>query len=91
MIEFTKPDNLNGAQLIEELKAAGIVVKDFPTLDGNNVLLLDLPKKDEAQAQDIVANHKGIDASQDAADVIAKAALLERLGISEEEAKLLMT
>ena len=71
MIEFTKPDKLNGAQLVEELKSAGIAVKDFPTLDGNNVLLLDLSKKDENQAKDIVSNHKGVDAPQETTIALA--------------------
>jgi len=71
VIEFTKPDKLNGAQLVDELKAAGIAVKDFPTLNGNNVLLLDLAKKDEDQAKDIVANHKGIDTPKEVAPSLA--------------------
>ena len=43
----------------------------------------------EAAAAIAEADREAKDA-QDAADVIAKAALLERLGISEDEAKLLL-
>ena len=58
MIEFTKPENLNGAELIAELKASGINASN-PTLDDNDTFWLDLPKKDVEKATAIVEAHKG--------------------------------
>lgn len=61
MIQFTKPTKLNGFQLFEELKSAGIAVKDFPTVDGEGILWLDILAKDEAKAKTIVDAHIGVD------------------------------
>jgi hypothetical protein len=57
MIQFTKPQNLNGAELLDELKAAGVIAKT-PTVDGDN-FWLDLDPSDEAKAKPVVAAHKG--------------------------------
>ena len=57
MIQFTKPQNLNGAELLNELKAAGVTAKT-PTIDGNT-FWLDLDASDKAKAQPIVAAHNG--------------------------------
>jgi hypothetical protein len=69
MIKFTKPENLDGAKLIEELLAAGIksIPKDRstfngyapPLLDGNNDLWLAIDSKDESKAAMVVAAHTG--------------------------------
>ena len=69
MIKFTKPENLDGAKLIEELLAAGIksISKDRstfngyapPMLDGNGDLWLDIDAKDESKAAAVVAAHIG--------------------------------
>jgi len=59
MIKFTKPDNLNGAELIEELQANGVVITQVPVVDGNNDLWLDIDKKDEIKAQFVVDAHSG--------------------------------
>lgn len=59
MIQFTKPVNLNGAELVEELKAAGVQVSDFPTVDGSDILWLDIQSKDEAKASSVVEAHNG--------------------------------
>ena len=59
MIQFNKPTNLNGAELLQELNAAGVVIETPPTLDGNDVLWLDIAAKDEAKAASIVAAHNG--------------------------------
>jgi hypothetical protein len=57
MILFTKPQNLNGAELLDELKAAGIIAQT-PMVDGDN-FWLDLKKSDEAKAKPIIAAHNG--------------------------------
>lgn len=59
MIKFDKPTNLNGQELLNELKAAGVTINDFPTLDGNGELLLPIATKDEAKAKAVVAAHNG--------------------------------
>jgi hypothetical protein len=61
MIEFKKPTNLNGAQLLEELNAAGITVnsKTSPLIDGQGKFWLDISATDESKAKTIVAAHNG--------------------------------
>jgi hypothetical protein len=67
MIKFTKPENLDGTKLTDELIAAGITILSknsatktgfaAPMLDGNSDLWLDIAAKDEAKAAEIVAAH----------------------------------
>ena len=61
MIQFTKPQNLNGAELVAELAAVGVVVDitNSPYLDGEGVLWLNIKEADEAKATPIVAAHNG--------------------------------
>ena len=59
MIQFTKPTNLNGAELLDELKAAGIKINKSPSIDGDGNFWLDIAKADETKAQPIVAAHNG--------------------------------
>jgi len=59
MIQFTRPENLNGAELVKELNDNGIEVTGKPFLDGNNDLWLDINESDKAQAESIVAAHNG--------------------------------
>lgn len=61
MIQFTKPESLNGAQLLRELAAEKIIVKGKAHLDDNLILWLDLPEKDKAKATEIVNAHIGVD------------------------------
>jgi len=58
MIEFTKPINLNGAELIDELKAANIDVIGWPKVDSDR-FFLDISKSDETKAIAVVAAHNG--------------------------------
>ena len=58
MIEFTKPINLNGAELVDELKAGGVSVTGWPKLDGD-VFSLDIAEADKNKAAPIVAAHNG--------------------------------
>lgn len=59
MIKFDKPTNLNGSELITELKAAGITVLDLPVIDGNGDFWLNINAKDEAKAKPIIESHTG--------------------------------
>jgi hypothetical protein len=62
MLKFNKPINLNGAELIDELSTAGIIlhkIKQAPVVDENGSLWLDIAKADEAKAASIVAAHNG--------------------------------
>lgn len=62
MIQFTKPTNLNGTELRDELRLAGVDISDSPNavaVDGNDNLLLDLSEKDKTKAIQVVAAHNG--------------------------------
>lgn len=64
-ISFIKPTNLDGAKLVEELEAAGIVVGNdkpfskWPVVDGENLILLEISEKDKVKAESVVAAHNG--------------------------------
>lgn len=90
MIKFNKPEKLNGSQLLEELKSGEIKIgdSDFPLIDGNGNFWLNVSEKDFSKAETIVNNHIGRDTVN--SYQIKKTALLERLGITEEEARLLL-
>jgi hypothetical protein len=51
MIQFTTPENLNGAELVKELNDNGIEVTGKPFLDGNNDLWLDINESDKTKAK----------------------------------------
>jgi hypothetical protein len=59
MVKFDKPVNLNGAELLAELSAAGVKVSDFPRIDGNGDFWLDIANKDQSKAAPIIAAHNG--------------------------------
>lgn len=59
MIKFTKPTNLNGAELLNELTAAGITITEAPFVDGNGEMFLDIADADAKKAEGIVAAHDG--------------------------------
>lgn len=62
MIKFNKPENLNGAELLDELAAVGIVLdkkEQAPLIDGNGNFWLDIEPADEAKAAEVVAAHNG--------------------------------
>ena len=90
MIQFDKPESLNGEQLVRELKAVGIIVNSetSPLIDGEQNFWLDIPSKDAAKAKPIVAAHIGIDSEIEKAN--ARQEILNRLGITEDEANALV-
>ena len=59
MITFTKPQNLNGKELLDELSAVGVIVEGLPVDDGAGNLILNIASKDEAKAAEVVAAHNG--------------------------------
>ena len=59
MIQFIKPENLNGAELLTELNAGGVVITKSPTIDGDGNFWLDIAEADKAKATPIVAAHNG--------------------------------
>ena len=61
MITFTKPQNLNGTELRDELNAAGVSISysQFSVNIDDDVLLLDIEQSDEIKAAGIVAVHNG--------------------------------
>jgi hypothetical protein len=59
MIEFTKPQNLNGAELLEQLNAGGVSITEPPLLDGAGNFWLNITEADKAKATTIVAAHNG--------------------------------
>jgi hypothetical protein len=59
MIQFIKPQNVNGAELLAELNAGGIPIANPPVIDGKNNLWLDIAEANKAKATPIVAAHNG--------------------------------
>ena len=59
MIQFNKPKNLNGTELLAELNAAGIVVTEPPFDDGQDNIWLQIATSDKAKATLIVTAHNG--------------------------------
>ena len=62
MMQFTKPTNLNGEELRQELNSAGIAISNdikAVSLDDENNLWLDISEADKAKATPIVAAHNG--------------------------------
>lgn len=59
MIKFDKPENLNGAELLNELNVAGIKITEPPLIDGNGEFWLDISNKDKSKAESVVAAHNG--------------------------------
>jgi hypothetical protein len=88
MIKFNKPENLNGTELLAELKVAKVTITQPPLVDGNNDLWLDIAEKDATKAAGIVAAHNGTTVAPDKA--AARQAILDRLGITADEAALLL-
>lgn len=65
MIQFNQPTNLNGAELLDELKAAGITVNALPLIDENGDFWLDIADKDKDKAAAVVAVHNGTTVAKD--------------------------
>jgi hypothetical protein len=59
MIQFTKPNNLNGSELMSELNNANVAITNLPMIDDNGNFWLDIAESDTATATLIVAAHNG--------------------------------
>lgn len=59
MIKFDKPINLNGSELLAELKTNGVVITESPLIDGNGDFWLDVKPADQAKVAAVVAAHNG--------------------------------
>jgi len=59
MIKFIKPTNLNGAELLDELNAAGVTITEPPFVDGNGDLYLDITNAHAKKAESVVSAHNG--------------------------------
>jgi hypothetical protein len=83
MIKYTKPKNLNGAELLDELNAAGVSITEPPFIDGNGDLFLEIADADAKKAEAVVAAHNGntISPEPTIADKLAS------VGLSIEELK----
>jgi hypothetical protein len=86
MIQFIKPENLNGAELRDELNANGVAISDDPfsvKLEGDGSLWLDIAEADKAKATPIVAAHNGTTVAPE----LTVAQKLASVGLSLEELK----
>jgi hypothetical protein len=77
MIQFTKPTNLNGRELLEQLNAGGVSITEPPFIDGAGDFWLDIAEADKAKATPIVAAHNGTTVATEptVADKLAAAGL----------------
>jgi hypothetical protein len=83
MIKFNKPANLNGAELLAELEAGGVVVTGLPFIDENGEFWLDVKETDKTKTTTIVAAHDGTTVAPE--PTIAEK--LASVGLSIEELK----
>lgn len=79
---FTKPENLNGTELIAELKAAGITVERV-AVEWDGQLSVPVSDKDKAKAAAVIAAHNG----NTVAPELTIAEKLASVGLSLEELK----
>ena len=91
MITFDKPINLNGTELRKELNNANVKINDETNsidVEGN-FINLDIANADKEKAALIIAAHNGTIVVPD--NSAAKAALLAKMGLTPDEAKLLLS
>ena len=83
MIQFTKPANFNGSELLAELAAIGVVVKSDPLADDNSNLWLDIKSTDKTKTEAVVGSHNGTTIAPD--KTAARQAIADRLGLTADE------
>ena len=92
MIKFNKLQNINGFQLRQELNNASVEIDNEISsvyIDADGYLWLNIKDTDKTLALSILNAHIPIDNTVQKAE--QKAALLTRLGITAEEATLLLS
>lgn len=92
MLTFNKPNKLNGTQLIHELFLVGITLKNNKYIQdtSDGYIHLDIDNEHFNQAKEIVDLHIGQDVFLDER-ATEKQSILDRLGITADEAKLLLS
>ena len=83
MIQFDKPQNLNGFELVAELKAQGVKVIEPLVIDGNGDFWINVSQAEAAKSATIVAAHNGTIVASE----ISIADKLANVGLSIEELK----
>jgi hypothetical protein len=86
MATFTTPNNLNGAELRDELRKAGVAISDLSSAvltDENGALVLDIKETDTTKAAAVVAAHNGTIIAPE----LTIADKLASVGLSIEELK----
>jgi hypothetical protein len=83
MIQFNKPTNLNGSELLAELNAAGVAITQAPFDDAEGSIWLEITENDKTKATAIVKAHNGTTI----APVPTIADKLASVGLSVDELK----
>jgi hypothetical protein len=83
MIKYDKPENLNGAELLNELINAGVIVTNFPMIDDDGKLYLDIDETDKLKAAEVVSVHNGTTVPLE----ITPAQKLASVGLSVDDLK----
>lgn len=89
MLVIEKLQNWDGIQLIDELKKEGIIVQGYIIDKSDGFLYFNINDEHHSKAIEVINNH--IPKNEASEKQIAKNALLKKLGITEEEAKLLLS
>jgi hypothetical protein len=89
MFSHKKPKSLNGHQLKKELNDAGVEIENASIGVEYDQLVFIITEGDEKTALEIVKKHEGIDGWNP--NAVAKSAILDRLGLTDDEAKLLLS
>jgi len=83
MLKFDKPQNLNGFELLAELKSEGVKVIEPLVIDGNGDFWINVSQSDAEKTATIVAAHNGTIVASE----ISIADRLANVGLSIEELK----
>jgi len=86
---FNKPTEFNGKQFIDELKAAGVDYQGQIWVKNENELDLNVTLKEKSIVEKVLNAHVAIDFNIERNK--ARQLVLEKLGITAEEAALLLS
>jgi hypothetical protein len=91
MIKFNNINFTDGKQLLEDLAQAGVILNietQAPLIDSDGFLCLDVEENQREIVQSVLDSHVPKDTQVE--KQTARQALLDKLGITEDEAKLLL-